>query len=94
VSRSKWREQDLREHVRGVVALIAPIKDGPVKPTSRFGNDLGYDSLGLVELVIVLEQELELSDVDERASGVIESVLDLEDLIVAAVFQPEGSAAL
>jgi acyl carrier protein len=92
VSQDGWSEQDLREHVRSVVATIAPIKDGPVKPTSRFGHDLGYDSLGLVELVMTLEQELELAEIDEGAAGGIDSVADLEDLVVAAVLQPEASA--
>jgi acyl carrier protein len=81
-------ESELREQVRRVVATIAPIKGILVEPSSRFVEDLGYDSLGIVELVLALEQELGLPEFGEEALGMgigIELVADLEKLVVAVL---------
>lgn len=87
-------EGELREHVRRVVAMVAPIKGIPVEPGSRFVEDLGYDSLGLVELVLALEQELLLPEVGEESAGTgIELVADLEELVVAVLAPPEGAVS-
>jgi acyl carrier protein len=93
VKQDKWGEQVLRERVREVVAAVAPIQAGPVNSSSRFVDDLGYDSLGLVELLIMLEQELGLPEIDERVGVGIESVADLEDLVVAAILPPAKSVS-
>ncbi len=83
-------EQELRERVRETVAAIAPIKQVAIEPSTRFVEDLGYDSLGLVELVLTLEAELELPEVGEEAAGLgIEDVAGLEDLVVATLMQVE-----
>lgn len=83
-------EAELRERVRETVATIAPIKQVAVGPATRFVEDLGYDSLGLVELVLALEADLDLPEVGEEAAGLgIEDVAGLEDLVVATLLQAE-----
>jgi acyl carrier protein len=79
-------ESELRGRVRQVVETIAPIQGIPVKPESRFLEDLGYDSLGLVELVLALEGELGLPEIDGELGWMeIERVSEVEELVVAAL---------
>lgn len=81
----EWSEYDLRQHIRSVIAAAAPIKNDVVEPTSQLTYDLGYDSLGVAELVMMLECELEVADIEPSGGVQIELVADLEDLIVGAV---------
>lgn len=64
--------------VREVISDMAPA--GPVGLTSdsKLIADLGFDSLGLVELIVVLEDTLSLSPLDEGVLAGIASVGDLE----------------
>ncbi len=86
-------EHSLREHVRGAIAATAPIKNEVVTPASRLVQDLGYDSLGLIELVMILEHELELSTLDGQAAAAIECVSDVEELVLATLLASRGPAA-
>lgn len=88
-------ESELREHVRRVVAALAPIKGIPVESGSRFVEDLGYDSLGIVELALALEQELGLPEFGE-APGMeieIELVADLEKVVVEVLSGAEDAVS-
>ena len=63
------REQlDLR--VREVIAeqLVMAVQD--VKPESKFIEDLGADSLDLVECLMAAEEEFNLEISDEEAKGI------------------------
>jgi acyl carrier protein len=51
-----------------------------VKPEARFGEDLDADSLDLVELVMRLEEEFDIS-VDESELDGIETVKQALDLV-------------
>jgi len=93
VEPGEWSEHELREHIRSVIADIAPIKGGGVKPSSRLTHDLGFDSLGLIELVMTLEHELQLPGVDEQTTVPLELAVDVENLIVASAL-PRGPVAI
>lgn len=80
----EWNEHDMRKHIRSVIAATAPIKEGAVNPTSRLTQDLGYDSLGVVELVTMLEHELEVPEIEAPAGVAFEIVADIEDLVVGS----------
>ncbi len=87
-------EHELREYVRSVVGAIAPIDGERTKSCSRLIDDLGYDSLGLIELMMTLEHELELAEVDEQDAISIKLVVDVENLIVKSALSSESSVAL
>ena len=51
---------DVRQRVRAIVAEQAMIEEAQVSPESTM-DDLGLDSLGLVEIVFAIEEEFGVS---------------------------------
>jgi acyl carrier protein len=51
-----------------------------IKPEASFINDLGADSLGLVELVLAFEQEFDM-DIPDEETEKIRTVQDAIDYI-------------
>ncbi len=54
------RLEEIIERVARCVTEILALEPGKVQPASRLMQDLGADSLDLVELMYVLEQEFEI----------------------------------
>ena len=75
-------EAAVRERVRAVAGEMAPLKGTAVEGSSRLQMDLGYDSLGLLELAQALEHEFELPPVLEQDAEGIETVADVERVII------------
>ena len=65
------------ERVREVVAEQLGCDTEDVKEDSKFVEDLGADSLDVVELVMALEEEFDIEIPDEDA----ESILTVKDVI-------------
>jgi acyl carrier protein len=64
-------QDDIFAKVKEIVAEQLSIEDQAViKPESNFANDLGADSLDVVELVMALEEEFEIEIPDEAAEGI------------------------
>lgn len=63
------------EMIRGCLADILEISPESITEAASFGDDLGADSLALIELVEALEEEL-----SERTVGFRIDDEDLEDL--------------
>ncbi len=61
---------EVENKVKEIVAqqLSVPIEE--VKMESKFTDDLGADSLDIVELVMALEEELEIDIPDEEAQKI------------------------
>ena len=59
---------------------ILNVQADQVTPTAKFGDDLDADSLDLVELVMALEEEFDIS-VDESELEGIETVGQALDLV-------------
>ncbi|NLJ51151.1 MAG: acyl carrier protein [Alcaligenaceae bacterium] len=73
----------IEQRVKGIVAEQLAIKDeAEVKNESSFLDDLGADSLDMVELVMCLEDEFETEIPDEEAEK-ITTVQQAIDFIVA-----------
>ncbi len=70
----------MEEKVKAIVAEQLGLQPGEVKLESRFVDDLGADSLDLVDLVMKLEDEFEVSIDDEQASK-LRTVKDALDFI-------------
>lgn len=61
---------NIEDRVKHVVAYQMGVVAGEIKPTDRFVEDMGADSLDEVELVMALEYEFELEIDDEKAEQV------------------------
>ncbi len=69
------------ERVKTIVVEQLGIDDGEVVPGAAFVEDLGADSLDVVELVMAFEEEFDLQITDEEASK-ISTVRDAVEYIM------------
>ncbi len=60
----------LFEEVSEVVAEQLSIETSEIKLESKFTEDLGADSLDVVELVMALEEKFDIEIPDEKAEGI------------------------
>lgn len=65
------------DRVLAVVAEMAPMRGLEVTQSSRLREDLGYDSLSLLELAAALEDEFGLPPDAELDAEVAEAVADV-----------------
>jgi acyl carrier protein len=63
-------DQELFERVRKVIVEQLDVRAEEVTPTASFTDDLGADSLDLVELVMAFEQEFDVTISEEEAEQV------------------------
>ncbi len=75
---------DIDQRVRAIIARHLEIDLGDVKPEASFINDLGADSLAIVELVLAFEEEFEL-DIPDDETERIRTVQDAVDYIASHV---------
>lgn len=74
--------QEIFDKVKGIIVEQLGVDDSAVKPETSFIDDLGADSLDIVELVMALEEEfgLEISDEDaEKITTVGEALKYIEN---------------
>lgn len=75
---------DIQEKVIEIVAEQLGVEKDKVTPTASFINDLGADSLDVVEMVMAFENafDIEIPDEDtEKIANVVEAVAYLESKI-------------
>ncbi len=73
---------DLFERFKKCAVEVLAVDADKVTATAKFGDDLDADSLDLVELVMALEEEFDIS-VDESELEGIETVQQALDLVSA-----------
>ncbi len=61
---------DIEVRLKQIVASNLDIKEERITPDSQFINDLGADSLDLVELIMALEEEFGVEIPDEAAEKI------------------------
>jgi acyl carrier protein len=71
---------DLFERFQKCAVEVLAVEADKVTPAAKFGDDLDADSLDLVELVMALEEEFDIS-VDESELENIETVQQALDLV-------------
>lgn len=74
-------KKEIFERVRGLLAEQLSIEEETIEMSSNFIDDLNADSLDIVELIMTLEQEFNLSIPDEEAER-IRTVGDAVDFLV------------
>ncbi len=67
--------------VKGIIAEQLGVGEEEIKPESSFIEDLGADSLDIVELVMAMEEEFEVEIPDEEAEN-IKTVRDAVNYIM------------
>jgi len=76
------RTAEIRERTRTLIVDAAPKAGRFVGASATLVGDLGYDSLGLIELTSLLEAEFDLPPVPEEDALAVETVGDAEELVV------------
>jgi len=66
--------------VKSIIAEQLGVGEDEIKPESSFIDDLGADSLDIVELVMAMEEEFDVEIPDEQAES-IKTVKDAVDYI-------------
>ncbi len=61
---------NIEAKVKGIIAEQLGVGEDEIKPTSSFIEDLGADSLDIVELVMAMEEEFEVEIPDEEAENI------------------------
>lgn len=56
--------------VKSIIADQLGVSDEEIKPEASFIEDLGADSLDIVELVMAMEEEFEVEIPDEEAENI------------------------
>jgi acyl carrier protein len=83
---SKYPES-VTNALRELIAEMAPLGGDAVEPETALVAELGFDSLGLIELLVVIEDRFDLPPLEERALFGLERVGDLEAIVTSAVDQ-------
>jgi len=63
--------QEIFERVKKVVVEKLDVEPDQVKPEASFADDLGADSLDIVELIMALEEEFDIEVTDEVAEQLV-----------------------
>jgi acyl carrier protein len=78
-------ENSIEQRVRKIIAENLDVKPEQVTPEAKFVEDLGADSLDIVELIMALEEEFGHEIPDEEAEklltvgDVVKYIEDLQD---------------
>jgi acyl carrier protein len=75
-------EAEVRDVVRGIVVELSPERDDAATPDTPLVEGLGYNSLALVELAFTLEDEFDLTPIDEQTARAITTLGDVVDHVV------------
>ena len=62
--------QNIEAKVKSIIADQLGVGEDEIKPESSFIEDLGADSLDIVELVMAMEEEFEIEIPDEEAENI------------------------
>lgn len=73
---------DVRERVLSVVSDMAPLREAQVALGSTLREDLGYDSLSLLELAAALEDEFGLPASAELDAEMAETVVEVKWIVL------------
>lgn len=73
-------ERDITAEVKRIIKEQLDVAETEIKPESTFIEDLGADSLGLVELVLAFEEAFEI-DIPDEDTEKIRTVKDAIDYI-------------
>ncbi len=62
---------DLEDKVKSIICEQLDVAEADVVPEASFADDLGADSLDLVELIMAMEEHFDISIPDEEAEKIV-----------------------
>ncbi len=74
--------EDVFQTMQGLVAEQFAMEPAEVTMDTAFEEDLGADSVDLVELVMAMEEEFEVGEIQEDDLGTLKTVGDAVNYIV------------
>ncbi|MFD4673354.1 acyl carrier protein [Lentzea sp. NPDC058450] len=83
-------DESVREAVHGILRHMSHGDSTELSDDARIATDLGFDSLRLLELAIVIEERFELAEVNVDEALGVSTVRELVDLVTERV---TGTAA-
>ena len=69
------------ERLCNILAEQFGVEPGTIKPETTFVEDLGADSLDLVELMMSIEEEFDVGEISEQDAAKIKTVGDVLEII-------------
>ncbi len=75
-------ESEVRGTVRSIVVEISPARDESADPDTPLVEGLGYNSLAVVELAFTLEDEFDLSPIEEPTARAITTLGAVQEHVV------------
>ncbi|WP_185854765.1 acyl carrier protein [Blattabacterium cuenoti] len=75
---------DIASRVKALIVEKLNVEESEILPTASFTNDLGADSLDIVELIMEFEKEFNISISDEKAEKITtvgEAIQAIENLL-------------
>lgn len=78
-------EHEIALQVHDMIGELAPDAETSVTPEARLVEDLGYHSLALLELSVLLEDTFDLPPLDATTAGDIGKVGDITRLVCQAL---------
>lgn len=76
-------DDEIYAQVRKLVAEELSVDEAEVTPQAGFQEDLGADSLALVELVMAFEDKFEIDNIPDEDAEKIKTVKDAVEYIAA-----------
>ena len=65
------------EKLQQIIAEVLNVDASEVMPGTTFTEDLGADSLDLVELMMSIEEEFDIGEISEEEAATIKTIGDL-----------------
>ncbi|HEX9746314.1 MAG TPA: acyl carrier protein [bacterium] len=72
--------EEIYEKLKGIIIEQLGVKDGEITPEAHFADDLGADSLDIVEMIMAVEEEFSIQVSDDEAEN-LEKVSDVVKFI-------------
>jgi acyl carrier protein len=83
--------EQLRERVHRLARAMSPQPIDEITADTRLVDDLGYDSLRLLELAIALEMEFDLSGISADETVSITTVGGIEEFLLRVLGEGAGA---
>jgi len=83
---------NVRAIIADIIAVEIPVDEGEIGDTSSITEDLGGDSLDVVEIVMTIEERFDITIGDEEMERV-ENVKGLVELVERKIKEKGGNSA-
>jgi len=77
-----FSHESMRATIGQIIEKMGRAGPGPVSDETRLAEDLGFDSLRLIELAIIIEKAFGLSPLDLESACAVRTVRDVTDLVL------------